>query len=98
MCTSVQTVPRDGQRKAYDRAGAAYAQIPVPARQLSLPSRETDGANAVSPRRFKSARRAYGAVCSFSMDLHYLSCESGVGRKPKETNEERIHRRKPRDP
>jgi hypothetical protein len=31
----------------------------------------------------KSARRAYDAVCSFCVDLHYLSCESGVGREPR---------------
>jgi hypothetical protein len=49
---------------------------------------------------FKSARRAYDAVCSFCMDLHYLSCKSGVARKPKETpkDEERIHGRKRGDP
>jgi hypothetical protein len=29
---------------------------------------------------FKSARRAYDAVCSFCMDLQYLSCKSGVGK------------------
>jgi hypothetical protein len=32
---------------------------------------------------FKSARRAYDAVCSFCMDLHYLSCKSGVARPPR---------------
>jgi hypothetical protein len=42
---------------------------------------------------FKSARRAYDAVCSFCVDLHYLSCKSGVGRAPKQTpnNDERVH-------
>jgi hypothetical protein len=44
---------------------------------------------------FKSASRAYDAVCSVCMDLHYLSCKSGVGRPPNEnrTNEERTHGR-----
>jgi hypothetical protein len=50
---------------------------------------------------FKSARRAYDAVCSFCMDLHYLSCKTGVGRpareKPKH-DEERIHGRKRGEP
>jgi hypothetical protein len=31
---------------------------------------------------FKSASRAYDAVCSLCMDLHYMSCKSGVGRPP----------------
>jgi hypothetical protein len=49
---------------------------------------------------FKSARRAYDAVCSFCMDLHYHSCKSGAGKsalqEPK--NDERVHGRKRRDP
>jgi hypothetical protein len=43
---------------------------------------------------FQSARRAYDAVCTFSMDLHYLSCKSGVG-KPAQS---RKHGRLQRDP
>ena len=34
---------------------------------------------------YKSARRAYDAVGSLYMDLHYLSCESGVSRPPRTT-------------
>jgi hypothetical protein len=50
---------------------------------------------------FKSARRAYDGVCSFCMDLHYLSCKSGVGKTARTTleqNEERVHGRKRGDP
>jgi hypothetical protein len=43
---------------------------------------------------FQSARRAYDAVCSFSMDLHYLSCKSGVGNPPRK----RKHGRPETDP
>jgi hypothetical protein len=43
---------------------------------------------------FKSARRAYDAVCSFCVDLHYLSCKSGVARPPRE----RKHGRPKTDP
>jgi hypothetical protein len=43
---------------------------------------------------FKSARRAYDAVCSFCMDLHYLSCKSGVGKPPRK----RKHGRPETDP
>jgi hypothetical protein len=44
---------------------------------------------------FKSASRAYDAVCSLCVDLHYLSCKTGVGRVPAESrkNEERTHGR-----
>jgi hypothetical protein len=49
---------------------------------------------------FKSARRAYHAVCSFYMDLHYHSCKSGVGKAARQTpkNDERVHGRKRGDP
>jgi hypothetical protein len=49
---------------------------------------------------FKSARRAYDAVCSFCVDLHYLSCKSGVGKAARQTpkDDERVHGRKRGDP
>jgi hypothetical protein len=49
---------------------------------------------------FKSARRAYDAVCTFCMDLHYLSCKSGVGKSARDQQKgsERVHGRKRRGP
>ncbi len=47
---------------------------------------------------FKSARRAYDAFCSFCVDLHYLSCKSGVARPPRKTSDERTHGTKRGDP
>jgi len=32
---------------------------------------------------YQSTKKAYDAVCSLCMDLHYLSCKSGVGRPPR---------------
>ena len=33
---------------------------------------------------YRSARRAYDAVCSLCVDQNYMSCKSGVGRPPRE--------------
>ena len=41
---------------------------------------------------FTSARRAYDEVRSLTVELHYLSCKSGVSRPAKE-NRERTHGR-----
>jgi hypothetical protein len=34
-------------------------------------------------RLYQHAKRAYDAVCSLGVELHYLSCKSGVGKRPK---------------
>jgi hypothetical protein len=33
---------------------------------------------------FQTTKRAYDAICTLCMELHYLSCKSGVGRAPKD--------------
>ena len=35
-------------------------------------------------RLYQHAKRAYDAVCSLGMELHYLSCKRGVGKPRKE--------------
>ena len=40
---------------------------------------------------FTSARRAYDAVSTFCMDLHYLSCKSGVGKSARKRKHGRPH-------
>jgi hypothetical protein len=35
-------------------------------------------------RLYQHAKRAYDAVCSLGVELHYLSCKSGVGKNTKE--------------
>jgi hypothetical protein len=33
---------------------------------------------------YQTTKRAYDAVCTLCMELHYLSCKSGVARPPKD--------------
>jgi hypothetical protein len=35
-------------------------------------------------RLYQHAKRAYDAVCSLGVELHYLSCKSGVGKNTKD--------------
>jgi hypothetical protein len=55
-----------------------------------IPAHATAGERAISFRFplddpiYRAAKRAYDDVCSLCMDLHYLSCQSGVGREPRE--------------
>lgn len=32
---------------------------------------------------YVNSKTAYDAVCSLMMELHYMRCESGVGREPR---------------
>jgi hypothetical protein len=42
---------------------------------------------------FQSVENAHDAVCKLLSRLHYLSCDSGVGRSAEKATKERIHGR-----
>lgn len=48
---------------------------------------------------YAKAKKAYDATCALMVELHYLSCKSGVGNSPNERGEvKRRHGRPIQDP